>query len=755
MIFCIQLHANEFIISSFKEEQTDISARQNKRTDSNGETCALIKVRTTIEGINFDSNLGIVGMIDYAKGDYWVYVSPGEKRLEIYKSGFQKKVYDFPVAIKPATVYIMEVSGRDESIEVGKDLCKITFRLNEADVYIARGDNAPVKAKDKTTVFNLPKGNYKYTFSKNGFQSLTKELNITVDQVLDISLVPGQNTTVMKMPGIVIISSEPAGAEVFLNGQKVGITPFQDEVIAGEYSIMLSKNMYNSYSASVVMAAGETKDLPVMKLVPKFGYISITSSPAGAKIFLDNQMIGNTPLTKQLIESGSHKLKTELDLYHSEEQPLQVNDGDEKNLTFTLKPAFGSLVINSEPQGAELYIDNQPAGKTPYRNEKMASRNYFVKAQMELWVDAEERIEVIDGQKTEILLVLAKNYGGINITAPQAEIFIEGKKAGQNQYSSNLSPGKYVVTAKREKHRDAQQEVFISIGKTETITLTPEPIMGSISIFSEPSETKGAEIYIDGENTGKVTPAVIPLFIGEHTVALKHKEYLADDQQITITEGESRKLTFTMKNGMDININSNPQGASLFIDSQSKGTTPQMLKLSFGSHSIKLVNGKKTVEETITVSQYSKTSFTYDVQEGIDVTITSTPAGASLYVDGQYQGTTPKTLKLSFGSYSLKLVNGKRVVEETITVSQNGKSSFGFEVSENTFTDVRDSKTYKIVKIGNQVWMAGNLAYKPATGNYWAYDNNTSNISMYGYLYDWATAQVVCTAGWHLPSDAE
>jgi len=90
---------------------------------------------------------------------------------------------------------------------------------------------------------------------------------------------------------------------------------------------------------------------------------------------------------------------------------------------------------------------------------------------------------------------------------------------------------------------------------------------------------------------------------------------------------------------------------------------------------------------------------------------------------------------------------------KSATFTKKGKaeeSAKRFEKTSSHFTDSRNGRKYRAVKIDGATWMAQNLNYQ--TGKSWCYGNDDANCEKYGRLYDWNTAKSVCPPGWQLPS---
>lgn len=104
-------------------------------------------------------------------------------------------------------------------------------------------------------------------------------------------------------------------------------------------------------------------------------------------------------------------------------------------------------------------------------------------------------------------------------------------------------------------------------------------------------------------------------------------------------------------------------------------------------------------------------------------------------------------------------------IERTFDTTWNAQRVYGYLV------DARDQKTYRTITIGDQVWMAQNLAYVRDTS--WIQKDSASLGLHYGRLYQWAAAmdtsatflkdiaeitlpwRGICPEGWHLPSEPE
>lgn len=140
------------------------------------------------------------------------------------------------------------------------------------------------------------------------------------------------------------------------------------------------------------------------------GTLSVTTDPEGVEVWLGDKYIGDTPIQNKKLRTGRYTLKL-IDpvqqVSASEEILIQAD-----KLTVVekiLKGRFGMLKVDSEPEGAEVFISTS-LGKTPLQNDFMNPGKYRIeiKHPKKRYQPVVEDITIPQGKKVELTNTLVK-----------------------------------------------------------------------------------------------------------------------------------------------------------------------------------------------------------------------------------------------------------------------------------------------------------------------------------------------------------
>jgi serine/threonine protein kinase len=101
-------------------------------------------------------------------------------------------------------------------------------------------------------------------------------------------------------PGIVVVTSEPHGLEISLDGQKTGqVTPavVENVLLSRPHAVSVSGTAVKEVAAQTVPRPGELVARVHLKVESTIGTLTVDSVPPGAEIALDEKPAGHTPAT--------------------------------------------------------------------------------------------------------------------------------------------------------------------------------------------------------------------------------------------------------------------------------------------------------------------------------------------------------------------------------------------------------------------------------------------------------------------------
>ncbi len=265
--------------------------------------------------------------------------------------------------------------------------------------------------------------------------------------------------------------------------------------------------------------------------------------------------------------------------------------------------------------------------------------------------------------------------------------FGDGSSAGTTASPSHTyaDPGTYTVTLTATNLYGSD-----TITKYDIVTVNGQ-VMNNGVIYAQ-SVPYGATIYVNGESYGTAPVTVNNLLPGTYSVMAYLSGYTADVRTVTVYSGQTTGYYPSLQISPNppgtlgsISAQSSPAGATIYVNGVSYGTSPRTINnLLPGTYSVMAyLSGYAADSRTVTVYSGQTTGYTPVLQALPNPANTgaifaqSTPDGASIYLNGAYQGTSPVTITdLVPGTYTLKAtLSGYADDVQRITTSA-GRVSF-------------------------------------------------------------------------------
>jgi formylglycine-generating enzyme required for sulfatase activity len=159
------------------------------------------------------------------------------------------------------------------------------------------------------------------------------------------------------------VASEPAGAEVRVDGVALGSTPFAAHLTSGERGLEVALPGYRTATRRIDVIAGTPLVVPTFRLEPLPGRLSVTSEPAGAVVSIDGRFRGETPLKLELPAGSAHAVKVTKVGHDDAEARVTLARGEERTLELRLDAQLGEVQVVAEPIDAEVVVDGALRGR--------------------------------------------------------------------------------------------------------------------------------------------------------------------------------------------------------------------------------------------------------------------------------------------------------------------------------------------------------------------------------------------------------
>ncbi len=265
-------------------------------------------------------------------------------------------------------------------------------------------------------VTTLESGTHHLTVASPGYQN--KEIEVTIDGRTPLR----QEVALMSDSGTLDIVSDPASAEVLVNGISRGQTPCRiDRIPGGSVAIEIKANGFQPHTRDVSLAAGEVQKIEA-QLKPLPGTLRVVSIPEGARVYINDEFKSEAPFDLTNAKPGTYRVRVEQIGHEPVARDVTLEKGASITEEFRLAKITGRLELTTAPSGATVLIDGKKVGITitrrtdttavsdPYAVEDVLEGSHEVQIFRKGFGTAKRKIEIKRGETLTLQFKLVRQF---------------------------------------------------------------------------------------------------------------------------------------------------------------------------------------------------------------------------------------------------------------------------------------------------------------------------------------------------------
>ncbi len=304
-------------------------------------------------------------------------------------------------------------------------------------------------------------GRHLLRVEKERYLPLKQPLEVTGAGVLQsvvVNLQPGWGT--------VIIRSDPVGAIVSRDDKVLGETPLTIEFMAGKVFLRLNKEKFSPAELELTVVAGQELEPDLVKFVPAPATVILRSNPAGAMVSVGLTFAGTTPITLELPSGVEQNIHLQLAGYEAVTLKQNFQPGSEQEISRTLLPVYGTILLSTDPVDATLLIDGKPHGPAT-GHLRLTTREHRLTVRAKGFEDAIKTVVPKKGVSRQVEIRLRKKG--------QPAAAVSSQPVKKDKKMIRLGPASVRMgAARREPGRRAnEQERTVQLSRPFQLAIAP------------------------------------------------------------------------------------------------------------------------------------------------------------------------------------------------------------------------------------------------------------------------------------------